>query len=293
MRTVTSAGEMHRICADIRRSGRRIAFVPTMGYLHEGHLSLMRIARSTGDVLAVSIFVNPIQFGPGEDFERYPRDNARDDRLCIKAGVDLLFRPDAGGMYAPDHSVFVEETRLSGVMCGASRPGHFKGVTTVVAKLFNIVAPDTAVFGHKDIQQALIIRRMVRDLDFPVEIVIAPIAREHDGLAMSSRNSLLTAEDRAAAPCLWKSLQLAATLTRKPGAGAAAVRRKMAALIKRAAPRAQIDYIEFADCETLRPVKQILGPTLVALAARFGKVRLIDNAIICGGAARQGNGSRP
>jgi len=280
MKSFSSSREMQAMCRKLILAGNRIALVPTMGCLHEGHLSLMKTARERGNILAVSIFVNPIQFGKGEDYERYPRDIRRDSRLCAETGVDLLFCPEASDIYATDHSVFVDETVLSQGMCGSFRPGHFKGVTTVVAKLFNIVQPDVAVFGHKDIQQALIIKQLVRDLNFPIDVVIAPTVREADGLAMSSRNNLLTDDDRRVAPCLWKALGLAQSLAAGGYKDTAGIRDKMTELIQAEAPSACIDYIEFANCATLHPTATISGPTVVALAVRLGKVRLIDNLVI-------------
>lgn len=264
-----------------RRAGRRIGLVPTMGYLHEGHLSLVRLARARADVVVVSLFVNPLQFGPREDFGRYPRDFARDERLCRGAGVDVLYHPDVAAMYAPDHSVFVDESKLGQGLCGAARPGHFRGVTTVVTKLFNQVQPDLAVFGEKDAQQLRIIRRLVRDLNIPVEIVPGPTLREADGLAMSSRNSLLTPAARSAAPCLRRALD---EVERSYAAGERSAARLVA--IVRAfvepAPGARIDYIEVVDNETLEPVTTITRPVLVALAVYFGPTRLIDNTVLGG-----------
>jgi pantoate--beta-alanine ligase len=269
---------MQEYALNLKRQGRTIGFVPTMGFLHEGHLSLMRIARETCDVLIVSIFVNPTQFSPNEDLDAYPRDFARDEALCMKEGVDVVFYPEPGSMYASDASVWVDEESLSGVLCGVSRAGHFRGVCTVVAKLFNIVQPDRAVFGEKDAQQLRIIERMARDLNFPVRIVRGPIMREPDGLAMSSRNKHLSDTQRADALCLQHALGLAKELVRNGERSATAIRQAMCDLIERV-PGASIDYIELVDDKPLSSVERLEGTILVALAVKIGDVRLIDNAI--------------
>lgn len=262
-----------------KRQGRRIGFVPTMGCLHEGHLSLVRRARACSEIVVLSIFVNPTQFLPGEDFTRYPRPVERDEALCRREGVDILFAPGPQDMYAPDHSVTVDELVLSRGLCGDSRPGHFRGVATVVAKLFNIVQPDVAVFGQKDAQQAAVIRRMVRDLNIPVEIVTAPIVREPDGLAMSSRNQYLSGTERQDARCLYRALQ---EVERRAAGGERSVAVLQAAVmaILRPVAEAAIDYVEFRDEGTLEPVTQLSGRVLVALAVRIGKTRLIDNSVL-------------
>ena len=262
-----------------KRAGRRVGFVPTMGYLHAGHRALMEQARPQADVLVVSIFVNPLQFGPNEDLGRYPRDFARDEALCRDAGVDVIFYPEAATLYAADHSVYVEETRLGQGLCGRARPGHFRGVTTVVAKLFNLVLPDFAVFGEKDAQQLRIIRRMVRDLAFPVEIVAGPTVREADGLAMSSRNAMLKPEERAQATVLRQALDEAERLH---GAGERSTHRLKAAMqaVLTRAPLAQVDYLEVVDDQTLEPVEAVDRPTLIALAVKFPSARLIDNTVL-------------
>jgi pantoate--beta-alanine ligase len=271
--------EMQRLALFLKRSGKTIGFVPTMGFLHEGHLSLMRTARGRCDVLVVSIFVNPAQFGPNEDLAAYPRDFERDEARCEGEGVDIVFYPEPGNMYAADASVWVDEEALSGGLCGASRPGHFRGVCTVVAKLFNLVQPDMAVFGEKDAQQLRIIERMVRDLNFPVKMVRGPIVREPDGLAMSSRNKYLTALQRQNALCLRQSLDHAADLVAQGVSDVAVLRKGIATLIARA-PEAEIDYIEFVDDASLAPVDAVEDKTLVALAVRFGSTRLIDNVVL-------------
>ncbi|HEY5621193.1 MAG TPA: pantoate--beta-alanine ligase [Pontiella sp.] len=279
MEIIQSAKEMQRRALQLKCAGKRIGFVPTMGFLHEGHLSLMRMARERCDVLVVSIFVNPAQFGPREDLEAYPRDFERDEELCRQAAVDLVFYPEHGSMYAADASVWVVEESLSGTLCGASRPGHFRGVCTVVAKLFNLVQPDIAVFGEKDAQQLRIIERMVRDLDFPVEIIRGPIIREPDGLAMSSRNQYLTKTQRGNAVCLKQALDDVRTWVANGERDVSVLSRRMIEQLE-AVPESCIDYIEFVDDGTLDSVERIDGKTLVALAVRIGTTRLIDNVML-------------
>ncbi len=265
--------------AERLRSQGKVGFVPTMGALHEGHLALVRRARRLADFVVVSIFVNPLQFGPREDFRSYPRDFKQDRKLLQDLGVDVIFYPDAREMYRPGFASYVEVKGLTRELCGRSRPGHFRGVTTVVAKLFNIVKPHIAVFGQKDAQQALVIKRMVRDLNFDLKVVVVPTVREPDGLAMSSRNVYLTPAQRRQAPVLYQSLQLAARLIRSGVTDAGRVRQAMRRLISRQ-PAARIDYIQIVDAEKLKPVRQIQGKVLVALAVYFGHARLIDNIII-------------
>ena len=257
------------------RANRRV-LVPTMGALHKAHGELIRVARGharrSGEV-AVTIFVNPLQFEPGSDYERYPRPQKTDEEFCRTAGVDVLFRPSAAEMYADDRSVFIDESSLSTTLEGKSRPGHFRGVCTVVAKLFNILAPDAAVFGEKDFQQLAIVRRMVRDLNFKIDIIAVPTVREHDRLACSSRNQYLNVEERKQATVLYKAL-LAATDAGKKSA------RDLIALARRVineASLARIDYIEIVDTETIEPVETVMPNSLLALAVYFGKTRLIDN----------------
>lgn len=270
---------MQRRALELKRQGKVIGFVPTMGFLHDGHLSLMRIARERCDVLIVSIFVNPTQFGPTEDLDAYPRDFDRDEALCEQVGVDLVFYPAPGNMYAEDASVWVDEEALSSVLCGASRAGHFRGVCTVVSKLFNLVQPDLAVFGEKDAQQLRIIERMVRDLNFPVDIVRGPIVREADGLAMSSRNKYLSPEQRSNALCLKRSLDLVRSLVEEGEREVAVLKDKMIAQI-REVPDAAIDYIEFVNDASLMPVVRLDGRILVAIAVKIGATRLIDNTVL-------------
>ena len=280
MRIVESALEMQQAALALRAQGRRIGFVPTMGNLHDGHLSLVRIAKKHSDVVVVSIFVNPTQFGPNEDFAAYPRTFEADRAMCEAEGVDLVFYLSVPDMYPAGASVSLTENSLSRTLCGAARPGHFDGVCTVVAKLFNIVLPHVAVFGEKDAQQLRVIRRMVRDLRFPVEIVSGPTAREADGLARSSRNQYLTAEQRPQAVCLRRALDEAerrfAAGERDPAALVAAMRAVVAQ-----APAAKIDYVEIVDDETLQPLAgPIARPALAALAVWVGTPRLIDNAVL-------------
>jgi len=269
---------MQRI-ARARCGEGRIGLVPTMGYLHEGHLQLVRAARKQSDFVVVSIFVNPIQFGPKEDFRRYPRDFARDRRLLESAGVDVIFYPRVKEMYPEGYATFVEVERLGDGLCGASRPGHFRGVATVVAKLFSIVLPDVAVFGAKDAQQAFVIRRMTRDLGFHTRIIILATVREKDGLAMSSRNIYLSPGERAEAPVLHRSLVLAKKLIRQGERKAAKVRAAMRRLIQRESG-GRIEYVEIIDTDELKPINTIKGEMLVALAVHFGKTRLIDNIVV-------------
>ncbi|HMP98056.1 MAG TPA: pantoate--beta-alanine ligase [Kiritimatiellia bacterium] len=280
MEIIRSTGAMQAWSRRQRLAGRVIGLVPTMGYLHEGHLSLMRMARERADAVVVSIFVNPTQFGPGEDFDRYPRDFAGDEKRCRSEGVDVVFYPDAAEMYPPEYSTYVVEEALGQGLCGTSRPGHFRGVTTVVAKLLNLTLPDVAVFGEKDGQQLRVIRRMVRDLNFPVMIVAGPTTREADGLAMSSRNVLLSPEDRIQAPAIWRALSAARLACDAGQVDAAGLLALVRDAITREAPRAHLDYLALVDDETLRPVEKIERPALLAVAAFFGATRLIDNIVL-------------
>ena len=259
-----------------RPHAKRRVLVPTMGALHKAHGELIRVARAAagndGEV-AVSIFVNPLQFEPGSDYEKYPRPEKADEEFCRKAGVDLLFRPSVAELYAGDRSAFVEESSLSKVLEGKTRPGHFRGVCTIVAKLFNILSPNAAVFGEKDFQQLAIVRRMVRDLNFKIDIVAVPTIREEDGLAYSSRNQYLSDEERKQAPVLHKALQNAASAGKKSAADVVAGARK----IITEAPLARIDYVEVVDAENLRAVERVGPNSVLLLAAFFGRTRLIDN----------------
>ncbi|MEO0080478.1 MAG: pantoate--beta-alanine ligase [candidate division WOR-3 bacterium] len=278
MKVVRTISAMQRLANGLRQEGR-LGFVPTMGALHDGHLELVRRARSLCDHVVVSIFVNPIQFGPKEDFGRYPRNFKRDKDLLKQVGADVIFYPSADEMYPKDYATYVEVERLGRYLCGASRPGHFRGVATVVAKLFNIVNPHVAFFGQKDAQQAFIIRRMVRDLNFDIRLVVVPTKREPDGLALSSRNVYLSPEERKEAPVLFRALVLAKKLIRAGERNPARVKKAMRRLIQ-SQPKARIDYIEITDTREIVPVRRIKGEVLIALAVFFGRTRLIDNLIL-------------
>ncbi len=276
MKVVAAIGEMRGLGRGWRREGTPIAFVPTMGSLHEGHLSLVREARRRGGATVVSIFVNPAQFGPAEDYQAYPRDLARDAALLEKEGVDVLFHPGVGDMYPEGYRTYVEVHGLQDKLCGASRPGHFRGVSTVVLKLFDIIQPDAAFFGWKDAQQIVVIKRMVRDLDYPIEIVACPLVREPDGLAMSSRNSYLSPEERKAALVLSRGLREAERLIAARERDAVAVVSAVREIV--AAERlARIDYVCAVDLGELEPLPRLHGDVLVAMAVFIGKTRLIDN----------------
>jgi pantoate--beta-alanine ligase len=279
MEVITSLPEMRERSRALNRAGKKIALVPTMGYLHEGHLSLIRRARPLADLLAVSIFVNPAQFGPSEDLRDYPRDLERDLEYCRAEKADIVFHPSPEDVYPPGFSTYVEETRLSRGLCGAARPGHFRGVATVVLKLFNLVRPDVAVFGEKDYQQFRVISKMVEDLNLPIRIVGCPIVREEDGLAMSSRNEYLGPEERKQALCLYQSLQEARRLVEGGEKSSARLKAAMEAIIRKN-PAARIDYIDFRDAFTLEPREEAGGGTLIALAVFIGRTRLIDNTLI-------------
>lgn len=276
MKTIHSVTEMQQAALALRTAGKRIGVVPTMGFLHAGHLSLVKLARERSEVVILTLFVNPTQFGPREDLAKYPRNFERDTALCHEAGVDILFAPDAAEMYAADASVYVVEEKLSRGLCGAARPGHFRGVGTVVAKLFNLCLPHVAVFGEKDAQQLRIIRRMTRDLNFPVEIVAGPTLRAADGLAMSSRNTYLSADERQQAPVLKRALDAAVRLFQTGERDAATLKTAMRQIITQA-PAAKIEYIEIVDDATLEPVPTLEKPALIALAVFIGPTRLIDN----------------
>jgi pantoate--beta-alanine ligase len=279
MELIHGIAQMQRAADGLRAVGRRIGLVPTMGYLHKGHASLIRIARREADAVVVSVFVNPTQFGPGEDYASYPRDLDRDLRLIRETGGDTVFLPDPGEMYPPGHVTSVQVDRLTEGLCGASRPDHFRGVATVVTKLFTAVKPHFAVFGQKDAQQALVIRRMTRDLNLDVEIRIAPTVREPDGLAMSSRNVYLTPTERGQAPVLYRSLVRAREAIEAGERSPDAVTRLIRGLIADA-PSATIDYVSIVDTDRLAPLDRLTGELLIALAVRFGRARLIDNLIL-------------
>jgi pantoate--beta-alanine ligase len=276
MQTAHSTEEMKGLRRKCKGS---VGFVPTMGYLHEGHLELVRLAKNENHIAVVSIFVNPTQFAPSEDFKAYPRDLDRDLALLESAGADIVFIPGDKDMYPAGYDTWVEVKGITQTLEGRSRPTHFQGVTTVCNKLFNIVQPNRAYFGQKDAQQALVIEKMVSDLNMNLEIVVAPTIREKDGLAMSSRNIYLTPEERRSAPVLHKALQLASDMYDKGERDAILIKNAMTRLIT-AVPAAKIDYISIADIETLREVNAIRGRVLISLAVKLGKPRLIDNVIL-------------
>jgi pantoate--beta-alanine ligase len=256
-----------------------VGFVPTMGYLHEGHLSLVRQARTDNEAVVASIFVNPTQFGPSEDFKSYPRDMERDLDLLKAENTDIVFSPDYHEMYPENYNSWVDVEKLTGVLEGNRRPGHFRGVTTIVAKLFNIVEPTRAYFGQKDAQQALVIRKMVQDLNMNLDVIVLPTIREFDGLAMSSRNTYLNQQERSSATVLFKALKLAEQLYNNGERNAERLRLEMTSLISKE-PLAKIDYISIADAETLEELNEIKSPALASLAVRIGMTRLIDNLIL-------------
>ena len=281
MKIFTEPAKLQKWAEARRQAGKKIALVPTMGYLHDGHLSLIAAAKKKGaDEIVVSIFVNPIQFGPNEDYARYPRDEKADLAKCRQAGATAVFFPTPDNMYAPDHSVYINEMELGNSLCGARRPGHFRGVCTVVAKLFNLAKPHFAVFGQKDYQQETIIRRMVRDLNFDVKIVVAPIVREPSGLARSSRNTYLSDAEREQALALSASLAEARAEVKR--AGEVNWKACRARIIRRLeANKLKVDYVEAVDADTLKPVTRLVAKkTTVLLAVYCGATRLIDNAVM-------------
>ena len=279
MLTLKTIAAMREEVRALKKAGRTIGFVPTMGFLHEGHLSLVRASKEAADATVVSIFVNPTQFGPREDFARYPRDPARDSALLFEEGTDVLFAPEAEDMYPSGYCTFVEVEGLQDKLCGKTRPGHFRGVCTVVLKLFEIVRPDAAFFGQKDAQQALILKKMTADLNLGVRIEVRPIVRESDGLAMSSRNKYLSRDKRRAAVVLNRSLAEAEASIRAGERRPEAVIGLIRGLIARQ-PAARIDYVEIVDAGTLEPAPDAGPGRLIALAVYFGATRLIDNLIV-------------
>lgn len=285
MEIVAAVDEVRRRVKQWREEGLSVGLVPTMGYLHEGHKSLIDRAVEQNDRVVVSVFVNPIQFGPGEDLDTYPRDLGRDAALCEEAGASLIFHPEKEDMYFDDFCTFVDMEGLTKGLCGRTRPTHFRGVCTVVSKLFNIVRPDRAYFGQKDAQQLAVIRRMVRDLNFDLEIIGCPIIREEDGLAKSSRNTYLSPAERKAATILHKGLMRGEELIRKGEKEAAVIVREITETI-RSEPLARIDYVEVVDFERIESIRTIEGTVLTAVAVYIGKTRLIDNFII----TQQGDG---
>lgn len=279
MKIIQSIEEMRVYVLDVKKEGKTVGLVPTMGYLHNGHLALMKKAKKDCDLVVASIFVNPTQFGVGEDYEQYPRDLDRDAALAESVGVDLVFAPTVGEMYPKGYHTFVEVESLTAGLCGASRPTHFRGVTTVVTKLFLIVQPDFAYFGQKDAQQVTVVERMVEDLNMPVRIIRVPIVREEDGLAMSSRNVYLTPEERKQALVLSRSLIEAETLVRKGERKSQTIKKQIEQKI-REAPLARIDYVEIVDGKTLESLEVLSGKVLIALAVKFSRARLIDNVLL-------------
>ncbi len=281
MQIITTISEMQSLAESQRRQGKTIGLVPTMGFLHEGHLSLMRRARQECDTVVASIFVNPTQFGPQEDFDRYPRDDEGDRAKCGSAGVDILFMPKASEMYPEKPSVFVDVEGISDILEGAARPGHFRGVATVVSKLFHIVKPHTAYFGQKDYQQCAVIRRMAKCLNMDVKIAVLPTVREQDGLAMSSRNSYLSTEERRAAAAIYRALSSAGQLVKAGVKEPEKLKNKMQAVLQEERG-ISIDYIEIADCESLAPLAVVQENMVVLVAVRLGRTRLIDNLpVLC------------
>ncbi|MDP4089732.1 MAG: pantoate--beta-alanine ligase [Bacillota bacterium] len=282
MKIIHNIKDLRQEMSSWRKEGLSIGFVPTMGYLHEGHGYLVKRASSENDRVVVSIFVNPIQFGPSEDFEKYPRDMEMDSRTVEACGGHVIFNPSAEEMYPSGFSTHVDVSGLTEGLCGAKRPGHFRGVCTVVSKLFNIVQPDRAYFGEKDAQQLAVIKRMVRDLNMPIEIVPCPIIREEDGLAKSSRNTYLNPEERRAALVLNRSLTAAINLMENGEINSSSIKARIEGIIK-AEPLARIDYIEIIDSVTLNSIGEVKGSVLVAIAVYIGKTRLIDNFTFSGG----------
>ncbi len=278
---IQDVSEMQRAAESLRTAGKRIGIVPTMGYLHAGHLSLIRTAKHHADVVVTTIFVNPKQFGPAENYERYPRDLSNDSLLASSAGTDYIFAPESESMYTNEYLTYVHIERYSSILEGRSRPGHFQGVATVVTKLLNITKPHVAVFGQKDAQQAVVIRQMLRDLNYDIELIIAPTVREADGLALSSRNSYLSTEERKQAPVLFQSLNLAEQRVREGVRVSVRIINEMSEFITNRSAGV-IDYISIADSNTLEELSAIEGQrsVLISLAVRFGATRLIDNQIV-------------
>jgi pantoate--beta-alanine ligase len=279
VRLIADPEEMRRTVHEARQAGKTVGFVPTMGYFHRGHLSLMERARAENDLVVVSIFVNPTQFGPSEDFQEYPRDLERDLAMAEEVGVDLVFHPRVEDMYPQPYRTYVVVEGITETLCGAFRPGHFRGVATVVTKLFHIVPAHRAYFGAKDAQQALVIRKMVEDLNFDIEVVICPTVREKDGLAMSSRNVYLQGEERRAATALYASLCAARELLEKGERRSSVILEEMRRVLERE-PLVRPEYVEIVDCIDLKPLERVEGEVLIALAARVGKARLIDNLML-------------
>jgi len=278
MEVIKTINEMKEFASQTRGAGKIIAFVPTMGYFHEGHLSLMREGKKRGDLLVVSLFVNPTQFAPHEDFKSYPRDFERDRKMAERVGVDIIFAPETGEMYPSDHQTIVRVEKVTQNLCGRLRPTHFQGVTTVVMMLFEIVTPHVAIFGEKDYQQLVTVQQMARDLHMNVKVLGMPTVREADGLAMSSRNTYLLPEERKAALSLYRSLQKAKELLQKGERKADRILQEMKGILQ-SDPLVRIDYVQICDTYTLQDVDRIDGNVVIALAAYLGKTRLIDNLV--------------
>lgn len=276
---VTDLDEMRRLVVEARGAGKTVGFVPTMGYFHRGHLSLMERARAENDLVVVSIFVNPTQFGPAEDFQEYPRDLERDLAMAEEAGVDIVFHPRVEDMYPQPYRTYVVVEGITETLCGAFRPGHFRGVATVVTKLFHIIPAHRAYFGAKDAQQALVIKKMVQDLNFDIEIVVCPTVREEDGLAMSSRNVYLEGAERKAATALYRSLRAAREMLERGERRSSVLLEEMRRVLDQE-PLVRPEYVEIVDCVDLKPVEKVEGEVLIALAARVGRARLIDNLMV-------------
>ena len=279
MKIIQTVKDMQRWSEEQRLAGKAIAFVPTMGFLHEGHLSLVRAAQQCGDVVVVSIFVNPMQFNQSSDFDTYPRDEAQDERLLEELGTDVLFMPPASEVYPQDYQTGIEVEKVSLPLCGAFRPGHFRGVATVVAKLFNMVKPHSALFGEKDFQQCAVIKRMVQDLNFDIDVVAMPTVREADGLAMSSRNARLSPAEREVSLCVSRALTIAQECVSSEQRDTAAILQAVQdALTQNADVR--VEYASLCHPDSLEEVDQVSGPTLLAIAVWVGDVRLIDNRVL-------------
>ena len=287
MKVYRSIRSLTKKVFEIKKHNKTIGLVPTMGFLHDGHRSLIKKARQDTDCVIVSIFVNPAQFGPKEDFKKYPRDFKKDLGLCRKEGVDIVFAPKTEEMYPEHYSTYVSVENITNVLCGASRPGHFRGVATIVTKLFNITMPNIAYFGHKDAQQAIVIKKMAEDLNMNVNIKVMPIVREKDGLAMSSRNVYLSREERIQAQSIYKSLRLAKELFNNGEVDSKKIVSKMKHVINRQ-PDAKVDYIKVVDIRDLKDFKKISDKALVAMAVWIGKTRLIDNIVLKTGSCMKG-----
>ena len=280
MHIIHSIDEMQSLSEKLRKEGRKIGFVPTMGYLHEGHLSLVNLLKEQTDTVILSIFVNPIQFGKGEDLEKYPRDLDGDMKLCQERGVDIVFIPEGSEMYRKGHSTLIQEEKVSEGLCGKTRPSHFQGVTTICAKLFNICQPHTVVLGQKDAQQVVVLKRMIEDLNFPIEVVVGDIFRENDGLAMSSRNSYLTSEQRSDALFINRSLRAGQELVGQGVLNGDTITQAVISTLRQA-ESIQLDYVEVVDRNTLEPKQEIIpNQSMIILAVWIDKVRLIDNLIL-------------